>query len=191
MTTMKIPSRKLTAARLFTASRSDPRAYLYGVLFDYDGDRIVASNSRGLCVIPHTFGANKPTGRALYLLPRGSLGDYCELTDGTLTTYNRRDEEQERYQLFVQDAGKYPHFERLLPTTDAAPQNGQICLISDSLRLLARILPTGCPIQVTVYGDEAENNDVVEVRANDGDNYEELAGMRIILGPTRWTRKEL
>lgn len=188
---MKIPSRKLTAARLFTASRSDPRAYLYGVLFDYDDDRIVASNSRGLCVIPHTFGANKPTGRALYLLPRGSLGDYCELTDGTLTTYNRRDEEQERYQLFAQDAGKYPHFERLLPTTDAAPQNGQICLTSDSLRLLARLLPAGCPIQVTVYGDEVENNDVVEVRANDGDNYEELAGMRIILSPTRWTRKEL
>ena len=44
---------------------------------------------------------------------------------------------------------------------------------------------------MTVYGDEAENNDIVEVRANDGDNYEELAGMRVILGPTRWTRKEL
>ena len=189
---MKIPSRKLATARLFAASRSDPRAYLHGVLFDYDHERIVSTDGRALCVIPCDFGDDKPTGRVLYLLPRGSLGDYCELTaDGVLTVYNRQHEGQERYQLFTQDASKYPYFDRLLPTTDAAPQNGQICLISDSLRLLARILPAGCPIQVTVYGDEAENNDVVEVRANDGDNYEELAGMRVILGPTRWTRKEL
>ena len=36
---MKIPSRKLTAARLFAAGRNDPRIYLYGVLFDYDHNR--------------------------------------------------------------------------------------------------------------------------------------------------------
>ena len=144
---MKIPSRKLTAARLFAAGRNDPRAYLYGVLFDYDGDRIVASNSRGLCVIPHTFGANKPTGRALYLLPRGSLGDYCELTaDGVLTVYNRQHEGQERYQLFAQDAGKYPYFDRLLPPTvtyhkaDSSISTTALCVVSpDCCRCTAKL----------------------------------------------------
>lgn len=188
---MKIPSRKLTAARLFTASRSDPRAYLYGVLFDYDGDRIVASNSRGFCVIPHTFGANKPTGRALYLLPRGGLGYYCELTDGTLTTYNRRGEEQECYRLFTQDASKYPYFDRLLPTDGDVPQSGQIYLNNSNWRLISRVLPANCTLKVTVYKSDTIHDGVVEVRANDNDNYEELRGIRLLLGPSVWERKEL
>ena len=45
---MKIPSRKLATARLFAASRSDPRAYLHGVLFDYDHERIVSTDGRAL-----------------------------------------------------------------------------------------------------------------------------------------------
>ena len=149
---MKIPSRKLATARLFAASRGDPRAYLHGVLFDYDHERIVSTDGRALCVIPCDFGDDKPTGRVLYLLPRGSLGDYCELTaDGVLTVYNRQHEGQERYQLFTQDASKYPYFDRLLPTDGDVPQ--QFYLNNSVMRRITRLLPMYCQIRAEKYSD--------------------------------------
>ena len=176
MKPMKIPSRKLATARLFAASRGDPRAYLHGVLFDYDQERIVSTDGKTLCVIPCTFGDDKPTGRVLYLLPRGSLGDYCELTaDGVLTVYNRQHEGQERYQLFTQDASKYPYFDRLLPTDGDVPQSGQIYLNNSVMRRITRLLPMYCQIRAEKYSD------VIAIRADDG-NYEELKGIQLILG---------
>lgn len=173
---MKIPSRKLATARLFAASRGDPRAYLHGVLFDYDHERIVSTDGRALCVIPCDFGDDKPTGRVLYLLPRGSLGDYCELTaDGVLTVYNRQHEGQERYQLFTQDASKYPYFDRLLPTDGDVPQSGQLYLNNSIMRRITRLLPMYCQIRAEKYSD------VIAIRADDG-NYEELKGIQLILG---------